>query len=712
MASLEKLFDDYLNYLEIEKNRAPKTRENYEHYLKRFFAFAKIKSPAEITEELVRSFRVSLSRENIKKITQAYYVIAIRNFLKYLSKRDIPSLAPEKIELAKINRRDIEVVEYKDMERLLVPPKDPTLRDLRDWAILETLFSTGLRVSELCSLDRYIDLEQGEFSVRGKGEKIRVVFLADGAKRAIKTYLDKRTDADPALFVSLTKNGKVLGRIIPRAVQRLIDMRAKRAGIGKKVHPHELRHCLHKNTRAVIGEKIISVEKIFDDKISKIVSYNFERNKFSLGKISRYYKHSNQDFLKIWASGREIICTADHAFFSISKNGIIPVKANSLKKGVFVAGIQSINQTGFHSQHPELWRLIGYILGDGTLSEARRGIIISDKNRGNLEFYGKVVEKQLNYRPTITANPSSRSWSLNIYNVSFLRELRSIGITQKSPMRRVPADLLQATDKEIRAFLAGFYDAEGNSGEIRFFSSSKELLKDVQMLLFRVGIESYLNERQRKVALPTKRIINHTIYTLYVLTRKDQKKFKKLIPTLKDVSVIDKRFQDFKLPTSELISDLYPDIKAQAPGLIGYLQDKYNIKYFARYKKIQLTRPTLKSFLSACKKFKYSNSSIIALQTLYSLDKISWLKILRIEKIRLPNEYVYDFTVNPSHNFITDGFISHNSFATDLLMNGADLRAVQEMLGHANIATTQIYTHLTNKALKEVHKSFHGRRRK
>lgn len=242
MASLDKLFDDYLNYLEIEKNRSVKTRENYERYLRKFFASAGIRSVKDITEESVRSFRVGLSRENIKKITQGYYAIAIRNFLKYLARRDVPCLAPDKIELPKMNRRDIEVVGYKDMERLLLPPQDPSARDLRDWAILETLFSTGLRVSEICSLDRYIDLERGEFSVRGKGEKIRVVFLSDRARRAIKMYLDKRTDADEALFISMAKNGKALGRIIPRAVQRLIDRRAKKAGVGKRVHPHEFRH--------------------------------------------------------------------------------------------------------------------------------------------------------------------------------------------------------------------------------------------------------------------------------------------------------------------------------------------------------------------------------------------------------------------------------------------------------------------------------------
>lgn len=242
MTKLQKLFGDYLTYLEVEKNRSSKTKDNYERYLRKFFAFAKINEPRDITEELVRNFRVALSRGNIKKLTQAYYVIAIRNFLKYLAKRDVPSLAAEKIELPKMTRRDIEVVEYKDLERLLEPPKEPTLRGLRDWAILETLFSTGLRVSELCALNRYLDLDRGEFSVRGKGEKLRVVFLSERARRAIKAYLAKRADAEPALFVSLAKSGKVLGRIIPRAVQRLIETRAKRVGIGKHIHPHELRH--------------------------------------------------------------------------------------------------------------------------------------------------------------------------------------------------------------------------------------------------------------------------------------------------------------------------------------------------------------------------------------------------------------------------------------------------------------------------------------
>jgi len=241
MAEVEKYLKDYFTYLEVEKNRSPKTRENYERYLKEFLKFTKISRVNEITEEAVRDFRVYLNRKTIKKVTQSYYVIAIRNFLKYLAKRDVKALAAEKIELPKIPERQIEVLEYADLERLL-QTKGGDLRALRDKAILEVFFSTGLRLAELCSLDRYVDLGRGELSVRGKGNKLRVVFLSPGAKSAIKNYLDKRGDAEQALFVSLTKNGRVVGRVTPRSVERMVATRAKEAGIVKPIHPHEIRH--------------------------------------------------------------------------------------------------------------------------------------------------------------------------------------------------------------------------------------------------------------------------------------------------------------------------------------------------------------------------------------------------------------------------------------------------------------------------------------
>lgn len=236
------MLKDYLDYLEIEKNRSGKTRENYERYLKLFFDKAGVSGIADLTENKIREFRVFLARQDLKKVTQSYYVIAIRNFLKYLIKNDYDVLSPDKIELPKIARRQIEIIEAADLRRLLNAPNGSDLRGLRDRAILETLFSTGLRLSELCGLSRYLDFKRGELTVRGKGEKLRVVFLSDSAQKVIKEYLERRPDTEEALFVSLTKSSKVIGRITPRAVQRLVDYHARKAGITKRITPHGLRH--------------------------------------------------------------------------------------------------------------------------------------------------------------------------------------------------------------------------------------------------------------------------------------------------------------------------------------------------------------------------------------------------------------------------------------------------------------------------------------
>ncbi len=239
---IQTLVRNYLNYLTIEKNRSRKTRENYQHYLKEFIAFTKVRSPRQITIDIVSDFRNSLEERGLKKVTQSYYVIALRNFLKFLRKRDIETLAVEKIELPKIKPRQIDTIEYSDLERLLAAPKGNDLRSLRDKAVLETFFSTGLRLAELCSLSRYIDLGRGEVSVRGKGDKLRVVFISDTARAAIKTYLAKRGDAEEKLFISIDKSGKVIGPITPRAAQRIVERRAREAGIPGHVHAHLLRH--------------------------------------------------------------------------------------------------------------------------------------------------------------------------------------------------------------------------------------------------------------------------------------------------------------------------------------------------------------------------------------------------------------------------------------------------------------------------------------
>src|SRR3990167_5054705 len=184
---LKHLKTAFLEYLEIEKGRSVKTVENYDRYLTRFLAFSKITAPGNITEQSVREFRMNLNRNNLKLKTQNYYLISLRAFLKFLRKRDIESLNPERIELAKVGQRDLDLITSDELNRLIDGPKgDSSLAGLRDRPIFVLFFSTGLRVSELCALNRDIDLTRDEFSVRGKGEKVRVVFLSAAAKQAIR----------------------------------------------------------------------------------------------------------------------------------------------------------------------------------------------------------------------------------------------------------------------------------------------------------------------------------------------------------------------------------------------------------------------------------------------------------------------------------------------------------------------------------------------
>jgi site-specific recombinase XerD len=253
----------FLEYLEIEKGSSLKTVENYDRYLTRFFAFSKIKDVGDITDEAIREFRLFLNRQSgvkvrgqasatMKKNTQNYYLIALRVFLKYLMKRDIKAISPERIELAKIKERSLDLISSEELDRLIKGAE----KNLRDRAILELFFSTGLRVSELASLNRDLDLSKDEFSIRGKGEKIRVVFLSSNAKDAVRAYLKSRKDMEEAMFIreanfadkkegqkdKKSNKGVTLSRLTTRSIERLVKHYAIKAGISKKVTPHVIRH--------------------------------------------------------------------------------------------------------------------------------------------------------------------------------------------------------------------------------------------------------------------------------------------------------------------------------------------------------------------------------------------------------------------------------------------------------------------------------------
>ncbi len=257
----QAVLTEYLDYLEVERGRAVATRRAYAHYLERFLAAAKITAIADITEQSIRDFRLMLAREDLKKATQSQYVIALRSFLKYLAKRGHETVPPERIELLKAPARQVEIISHAELERLLDAPDLKTLAGMRDKAMLELFFCTGLRLSELCGLDRFIDLKKGELTVRGKGGKVRLVFLSPAACKAVSAYLGRRTDAETPLFVSILK-GKIIGRITPRAVERMIARYGTQAGIvGKKLSPHTLRHCFATDLLAN-GADIRSVQEM------------------------------------------------------------------------------------------------------------------------------------------------------------------------------------------------------------------------------------------------------------------------------------------------------------------------------------------------------------------------------------------------------------------------------------------------------------------
>ncbi|RWZ79530.1 MAG: hypothetical protein EOT04_01300 [Candidatus Chaera renei] len=251
---LSELAVDYIEHLEVERGRSQKTAENYHLYLMRLMEFAGDIEVSRINTELVRKWRLWLNRyrneagEKLSLITQNYHLIALRGFLTYCSRRNIPTLAPQQIELPKVSRRQVGFLQPEEVSRLFQAIDTSSPAGLRDRAILELLFASGLRISELVGLNReHVNTKRREFMVRGKGKKDRPVFISQEAADWLEKYLSHRQDSLPALFVSLNGKHKIdnsgnYKRLGARSIQRLISRYATLAGITKRVSPHTLRH--------------------------------------------------------------------------------------------------------------------------------------------------------------------------------------------------------------------------------------------------------------------------------------------------------------------------------------------------------------------------------------------------------------------------------------------------------------------------------------
>lgn len=287
---LTALAQEFLEYLEIERNLSPLTIRDYKHYLEHFIEWSStnspISKPGDLTMDVVRKYRVHLAHYNspngnlpLKKVTQSYYVIALRSFLKYLIRKDLGVVSPDKIELPKTDSRSLKFLDRDQLERLLAQPNISSERGLRDKAILEMLFSTGLRVSELCKLNcDQVNIERREFGVIGKGQKPRVVFLSDKAAIWLERYLEKRVDTFSPLFIRYAGNQEIIAngekmRLTPRSVQRILEKYVRKARLPVKATPHVLRHSFAtdllingadlRSVQEMLGHKNVSTTQIY-----------------------------------------------------------------------------------------------------------------------------------------------------------------------------------------------------------------------------------------------------------------------------------------------------------------------------------------------------------------------------------------------------------------------------------------------------------------
>ena len=283
---LSELVNDFTEHLEVEGGRSLKTIENYRLYLERFIEFSGDITVDKITSEQVRRFRLWLNRhsnnndQSLSLITQSYHLIALRGFLTYLSRRDIQSLSADKIILPKTTRKQVTFLHYDEVSSLLGQIDLDTETGLRDRAIIELLFSSGLRVSELVNLNRdHINLNRREFMVRGKGQKDRPVFVSKGAAERVSDYLASRHDSLVPLFISYSRfTGQTdtsgdYRRLQSRSIQRMVSHYAKMAGITKHVSPHTLRHSFAtdllmngadlRSVQAMLGHSNISTTQVY-----------------------------------------------------------------------------------------------------------------------------------------------------------------------------------------------------------------------------------------------------------------------------------------------------------------------------------------------------------------------------------------------------------------------------------------------------------------
>jgi intein/homing endonuclease/site-specific recombinase XerD len=574
--------------------------------------------------------------------------------------------------------------------------------DPRNQLIIRLLFHGGMRVSELCGALLTDILWKENCLVipwlkrkrpEGKPHFKRKIPLDSGTMQLLKVWVDQR------------KKGKIKAsdpRIIGldrRQVYWIVRRAGERVGIDQVgdaanphfMHPHTLRHCLRGSTWIASHEGMISAIEASGKE--SLVSLNIPNRALVWGK-ARKSQHSTEQITRIHAGGYELDVTPEHRLFTLGDKGIIEIQAKTLRKGDWIAGVKSLDMIQASPQFdtPNTARIIGYIVGDGTVSEERHGIILNEKNPAIVEAYLPLLSTWNGREPKVDLR--RKSITVTIYSMEKVRMFKSWG-WELSPQRRVPSPIMKASKEEIIAYLAGFYDAEGY--HYTYCSSSRMLLIDTQMLLLRLGIDSHVHKRERVSTLPNGTQVNSIMYALYVT---DQARFKELIPTFKNLPNPTEKHE--VIPIQNSISRIIKEWKRKR-GRRGISLSQSckegGIHDINRYTRLAPEIPTFHKIVTALESFGEDVSY------LEGLDKIKWLKITKLESFLVSNETVYDFELPETHTLITNGIISHNSYAVHRVQStGGDfgkLRKVQLDLGHADINTTAGYLSVSSQELHE-----------
>ncbi|HDD68973.1 MAG TPA: hypothetical protein ENG61_01275 [Candidatus Korarchaeota archaeon] len=698
MVNSAEILDAFVAWMELRGYR-PGTIRQYFYDVKRFLNWLK-KDPTKVTEQEISAYLLKIKSErSLSNSTLLRRIASLRTFYEFLVDQGMIETNPVTIRRPRVRRKLPRVLSREEVERLISAGKSE-----RDRLLLRLLYATGARVSEISSLRwEDVNLKERTAIIRGgKGGKDRIVLFDEKTAQELEKYKEKRGG-----------QGRIFP-LSPRTIQRIVKMAAARAGLRKDIHPHTLRHCLHPETRVLTSNGFLPAKLLFFFN-HEVLTIDPSDHSWKTCKVSQKLHHIADRLLSIWAGGRELICTPEHTVFVLRKGRVVEIQAGELSVGDYIAGVGRIPfNTGRRYLDADLWQLIGYYVGDGGLCEERRVVRLCDKRKEIAEHYKKIAE---NYGFNSSIKRIGNSYEVHIYSVTFIELLKTLLLDKVSSQRRVPVKLFEATEEERWAFISGFLDAEGwqrKDGVIAFANSNKELLKDIQMLLLSMGVHANLEKRIREVKLPGGKIIeNNKIYYLLICRGEDINKFVENSRSVKDLCKIRRlRVLSQKnqvIPVHDLLKDIYRRRK-EAGKPVGMLW---------RYSKIPPSREKLKELL----KMLEDEPEYEMLKKLCEQD-IVWLKVNNIERSGGYSEYVknkevkitrftvYDFEVDQTNTLVTDGILSHNSMATHLLESGADLRAIQELLGHASLSTTQIYTHVSKEHLKKEYEKLWDKERK